>query len=241
MTFDPHLTDLVTIGLLVLLEGLLSADNALVLAILVLGLPREQQTRALRYGMLGAFGFRFLAILLAAYLMKVAWVKLAGGGYLIYLAWAHFFAHSDRETRTAVPKAKPAWGLSAFWATVVRVELVDIAFSVDSILVAVALSPKLWVIVTGGILGIVAMRLVAGQLISLIRRYPAIVDGAFIIIAWVGVKLLFEYAHQMHWIGWQIPKWLSLGLIVVIFAIAYLYARKHPAPPSAEDPKTDLV
>jgi len=233
------LSDLVTIGLLVLLEGLLSADNALVLAILVLGLPREQQTRALRYGMLGAFFFRFLAILLAAYLMQVAWVKLAGGGYLLYLAWAHFFSHHDRENRASVPKAKPAWGLSAFWATVVRVELVDIAFSVDSILVAVALSPKLWVIVTGGILGIIAMRLVAGQLISLIRRYPAIVDGAFIIIAWVGIKLLAEYAHQMHWVSWQIPKWLSLGLIVVIFAVAYLYARRHPGAP-AEDAGPDL-
>lgn len=231
---DIQVTDVITIGLLVLLEGLLSADNALVLAILVLGLPRHQQTRALRYGMAGAFVFRFLAILLASYLMRVAWVKLAGGAYLLYLAVDHFRGR-EAESGPKVPAAKPAWGLSAFWATVVRVELIDIAFSVDSILVAVALSPKLWVVVTGGILGIVAMRLVAGRLIGLIRRYPAIVDGAFVIIAWVGIKLLIEYAHDLDWIAWQIPKTLSLGLIGVIFLAAYLYARRQGPQDHAED------
>lgn len=229
MPVDVQFADLVTIGLLVLLEGLLSADNALVLAILVMGLPRDQQPLALRYGMLGAFFFRGLAVLLAAYLMRVAWVKLLGGAYLLYLAYAHFFRGDAGGDRHGAPPARPAFGLSAFWATVVRVELVDIAFSVDSILVAVALSPKLWVIVTGGILGIVAMRLVAGQLIALIRRYPAIVDGAFVIIAWVGIKLLLEYAHQKQWIAFQIPKTISLGLIVVIFVVAYVYARRQAA------------
>ena len=228
MPIDIQLADLVTIGMLVLLEGLLSADNALVLAILVLGLPREQQARALRYGIVGAFGFRIVAVLLAAVLMQMAWVKLVGGLYLAYLAYAHF-ARPRGDERKEVPKATEAFGLTAFWATVARVELVDLAFSVDSILVAVALSPKLWVVVTGGILGIIMMRLVAGRMIDLIRRYPALVDGAFLIIAWVAIKLVAEYAHNIHLVTWQIPKSLSLGLIAVIFAISYYYARRHPA------------
>lgn len=228
MPIDIQFTDVITIGMLILLEGLLSADNALVLAILVLGLPREQQARALRYGIAGAFFFRIVAILLASVLMRVAWVKLVGGLYLGYLAYAHF-ARPHGESRTDVPKATAAFGLTAFWATVARVELVDVAFSVDSILVAVALSPKLWVVVTGGLLGIVMMRLVAGRMIELIRRYPALVDGAFIIIMWVAIKLVVEYAHDIELIAWQIPKTLSLGLIAVIFTISYLYARRHPA------------
>jgi predicted tellurium resistance membrane protein TerC len=118
-------------------------------------------------------------------------------------------------------------GLSAFWATIVRVELVNLAFSVDSILVAVAMSPKVWVVMTGGILGIIAMRLVVGQLLALIQRYPALVDGAFIIIAWVAIKLLVEYAHQMGWIHWEIPKVLSFAVIFVIFGLSFVYARKH--------------
>jgi predicted tellurium resistance membrane protein TerC len=89
------------------------------------------------------------------------------------------------------------------------------------------MSPKLWVILTGGILGIVMMRLVIGQLLTLVQRYPALVDGAFVIIAWVGIKLLVEYAHNIGWTHFEIPKWLSLGLIVVIFAISYFYARRH--------------
>ena len=89
------------------------------------------------------------------------------------------------------------------------------------------MSPKLWVVMTGGILGIVAMRVVVGKLIALIKRYPALVDGAFIIIAWVGLKLLLEYAHQMHWIDWQVPTAWSLGGIAVIFVGAYLYARRQ--------------
>jgi predicted tellurium resistance membrane protein TerC len=84
------------------------------------------------------------------------------------------------------------------------------------------------VILTGGILGIIAMRLVIGRLLALIQRYPALVDGAFVIIAWVGIKLLLEFAHQAGFVHFLIPKWLSLGLIVVIFAIAFFYARRHP-------------
>jgi predicted tellurium resistance membrane protein TerC len=91
------------------------------------------------------------------------------------------------------------------------------------------------VVITGGILGIIAMRLVIGQLLVIVQRYPALVDGAFIIIAWVGFKLLVEYGHQLGWLHFVIPKWLSLGLIVVIFAIAYLIARKHPAKIDDED------
>ncbi len=224
--FDVHASDFVTIALLVALEGLLSADNAMVLAVLVLGLPRAQQQKALRYGILGAFVFRALATAGAAYMIQLLWVRLLGGLYLLYLPYQHFFG-GDAEGRRE-PKPATAWlGLSAFWATVVRVELTDIVFAIDSILVAVAMSNKLWVIITGGILGIIAMRLVIGQLLALVRRYPALVDGAFIIIAWVGIKLLLEYLHGLGWIHVEIPKWLSLGLIVVIFGVALFYARRQ--------------
>src|SRR4051812_23606051 len=224
---DVHLTDFLTIGLLVLLEGLLSADNALVLAILVLGLPRAEQRKALRYGIVGAFGFRILATLLAVHLLQVTWVKLIGALYLLYLTWSHFFRAGGTTERRAVRPARAAMGLSAFWATVVKVELTDIVFAVDSILVAVAMSPKTWVIISGGILGIIAMRLVIGQLLALVRRYPALVDGAFVIIGWVGLKLMIEYLHADGFIHFQVNKWISFGLIVVIFTVAYLYARKQ--------------
>jgi YkoY family integral membrane protein len=227
--FDLQAADFVTIGILIILEGLLSADNALVMAIMVLGLPRELQQKALRYGLVGGFAFRIIATLLAAYLMGVAWIKLAGGAYLAYLTWSHFSHRAQSGGASEPPKAKPGFGLNVFWATIVRVELMNLAFSIDSILVAVAMSRKLPVVLAGGILGIIAMRLVVGQLLELIRKYPAIVDGAFIIIGWVAIKLAAEYAHDAHWVSWQIPKWFSIGLIVVIFVTSYLYARRHAA------------
>ncbi len=222
-----HPSDFLTIALLVALEGLLSADNAMVLAILVLGLPKKRQRNALRYGIGGAFAFRTIATLLAVWLIKLGWVKLVGAAYLLYLSYRHFWGHEDAVHRRAVPPAKPWMGLDAFWGTVVKVELTDIVFAIDSILVGVAMSPKLWVILSGGILGIVMMRMVIGQLLAVIERYPPLVDGAFIIIAWVGVKLLIEYLHVEGYIRLVVPQWLSLGLIVVIFTLALLYARRE--------------
>jgi YkoY family integral membrane protein len=231
---DVQASDLITIGLLVLLEGLLYADNALVLAILVLGLPRRDQRKALRYGILGAFFFRIVATLLAVYLIAVSWVKLVGAGYLLYLSWKHFFGEAGVEERRGIRPAKPWMGLTAFWATVVKVELTDIVFAVDSILVAVAMSNKTWVIITGGILGIITMRMVIGQLLSLVRRYPALVDAAFIIIAWVGLKLLIEYLHVIGYIHFEVNKWASFGVIGAIFLVAYFYARKKGPVPDDE-------
>ena len=217
-------SDFVTIGLLIALEGLLSADNAMVLAVLVLGLPKAQQRKALRYGMVGAFVFRSIAILLAVYLIRLGWVKLFGAGYLLYLVYRHFWGGEEGSDRRTPPRARPWLGLTPFWSTVVKVELTDIVFAIDSILVAVAMSPKTWVILTGGVLGIVMMRMVIAQLLTLVERYPTLVDGAFVIIAWVGAKLLVEYLHTEGYIGFEIPKWLSLGLIVLIFGIALMYA-----------------
>jgi YkoY family integral membrane protein len=231
---DITAPDLFTIGLLVVLEGLLSADNALVMAIMVLGLPRREHKAALRYGLIGGFAFRIVATLLAVYLISIAWVKLAGGLYLLYLTYSHFFGEAEGGDRRRPPQAKPMLGLSAFWATVVRVEVINLAFSIDSILVAVAMSPKKWVVISGGILGIIAMRLVVGQLLRLVQRYPALVDGAFVIIAWVGVKLCIEYLHAAHYIPFEIPQWLSLGLIVVIFAVAFVYAKMQGPVPDEE-------
>jgi YkoY family integral membrane protein len=221
--------DLFTILVLVVLEGLLSADNAIVLALMVLGLPKAEQNKALKYGLIGAFAFRTAATLAAVYLIQLVVVKLIGAGYLLYLPYKHFSNPAEGDNRRAPPKATPWLGMTAFWATVVKVELTNLVFSIDSILAAVAMSPKKWVVLTGGILGIVAMRMVVGQVMALVERYPAIVDGAFIIIAWVGIKLLIEYLHTEGWMPFEVPQWLSLLLIVMIFIVSLLYARRHPS------------
>jgi YkoY family integral membrane protein len=239
---DVQFSDFITICLLVLLEGLLSADNALVLALMILGLPRRDQKKALRYGLVGAFAFRIAATLLATYLIRIEWVKLLGGLYLLYLAYQHFFRSGGSEHRGKPRPAQPWLGMSALWGTVVKVEMVNIAFSVDSILVAVAMSNKTWVVLAGGLLGIIAIRVVIGQLLAIVRKYPAIVDGAFIIIAWVGLKLLLEYLRAEGMIHFHINKWFSFGLIIVIFCASYFYARRlGPAPDADQDEAADKL
>jgi YkoY family integral membrane protein len=220
-------SDFLTVALLVALEGLLSADNAIVLAVLVLGLPKAQQRKALHYGIVGAFAFRSIATLLAVYLIKLGWVKLVGALYLLQLAYRHFGGDRSKEDRRTPPKARGWLGLTAFWATVVKVELNDLVFAVDSILVAVAMSSKIWVVLSGGILGIVMMRLVIGKLLSLVERYPTLVDAAFIIIAWVGLKLVLEFLQLEGYLSFELPQWFSLGLIVVIFLAALIHARRQ--------------
>ena len=239
---DITVSDLITVGLLVALEGLLSADNAMVLAVLVLGLPKREQRKALRYGIVGAFAFRVVAILLAVWLKEVQVVMLIGAAYLLYLPYDHFTGHEDAAARRKPKPARSFMGMSPFWSTVVKVELTDIVFAIDSILVAVALSDKTWVIITGGILGVIAMRLVIGQLLALVNRYPVLVDGAFVIIAWVGIKLVLEYLHSAGFIAWGVPKELSLGLIVVIFVIAFIMARREgPAEPDPLEEKAEEI
>jgi YkoY family integral membrane protein len=237
-------SDFLTIGLLVVLEALLSADNAMVLAILVLGLPRTEQRKALRYGIVGAFTFRIAATLLAVYLKNIQFVLVIGAAYLLWLPYNHFAGHSDSTDRRS-PRPAESWlGMNPFWSTVAKVELTDIVFAIDSILVAVALSNKTWVIVAGGLLGVIAMRAVIGQLLTLVNRYPTLVDGAFVIIAWVGVKLILEYLHAAGWTHFEIPKWISLGLIVVIFVVAVILARRRgpqDAPPMHDRAEEMLV
>src|SRR6185503_14093018 len=110
-------SDFLTVGLLVALEGVLSADNALVIAVMVLGLPHRQRQKALHYGLIGAFAFRVVATLLAVYLIQLAWVKLLGGLYLLYLSYSHFWSGESSESRRTPPEARPWIGMTAFWAT----------------------------------------------------------------------------------------------------------------------------
>ncbi len=93
MLFDQTFEygDLAIVGLLVILEGVLSIDNALVLGLLARRLPKHQQRSALMYGLIGAFVFRFIAIAVAQQLLQWRIVKLLGGGYLLFVALKHFF------------------------------------------------------------------------------------------------------------------------------------------------------
>ena len=202
------LTDFVSLGTLAILEGILSVDNSLVLAILVRALPKEQQKRALTYGIIGAFVFRLIALILAVHLIEFVIFKMIGGGYLVYLAMKHMFFFYKEDAHQARPKVA-----SNFWKTIVIVELTDIAFSIDSITTAVAMSNKLIVIWLGGIMGIIFLRFAASFFIRALEILPKLEDLAYQLIFFIGTKLLMEgfhieIAHSIFW--------LMMGVIIIL-------------------------
>ncbi|KGM44747.1 hypothetical protein P9D43_04980 [Neobacillus niacini] len=185
------------IGTLVILEGLLSADNALVLAVMVKHLPPEQRKRALFYGLLGAYIFRFIAIGIGVYLIKFTLVKVLGAAYLAWLAIKYFI--DKRKANQALESEEEEHGINqkgllirlfgTFWGTVAAVELMDIAFSVDSVLAAFGISNEVWVLLLGGMLGVLMMRGVAGVFLALIDRIPELETSAYILILLISAKM----------------------------------------------------
>lgn len=222
---------------LVILEGLLSADNALVLAVMVRHLPPHQQRRALRYGLWGAFGFRLIAVLLSAVLMRFWIFKVVGGLYLVYLSAAHFFGSdgSASDDGAAVKGRLRGWRRS-FWGTVVSVELADVAFSIDSILAAVGMAEslperyghgwKLAIVYTGGVLGIVTMRFVAGYFLLLLDRFSGLAVAAYLLVAWIGAKLIVGGLHAGGQIDGEIPAWLFWSGMLAIAVAGFLIRTK---------------
>jgi YkoY family integral membrane protein len=291
--FGQHVEahDLALVGLLIVLEGVLSVDNALVLGLLAKRLPKHQQGKALTYGLVGAFVFRFIAIALATYLMRWWFVKLLGGGYLVYVSIKHFlFEHDEEpeervavregqpvlldaggqplarerqeqeiEERSPLPatlgQPKPVWRQAAkFWPTVAVIELTDIAFAIDSILAAIALvgspppghdlealHPKMWVVFTGGMLGVVLMRFAAVVFIKLLDRFPRFEMSAYLLVLVIGFKLLGDWYFNARPEGagseWHPPLdfhsphswafWVFWGLMIACFLLGFLPQKKH--------------
>lgn len=190
---------------LIVIESLLSVDNAAVLATMVLDLPKEQRSKALRYGIIGAYVFRGVCLLLAAWLVKIWWLKPLGGIYLLYLAFSYFkgkAAGGDKEEEESVNKEqnwfyKVTVGIiGPFWATVALVEVMDLAFSIDNVFAAVAFTDHLFLIYTGVFIGILAMRFVAQAFVKLMEKYTFLEAIAFIVIGVLGIKLTSSlYTH----------------------------------------------
>ncbi|WP_163537525.1 TerC family protein [Gracilibacillus sp. YIM 98692] len=229
-----------TLLILIALEGLLSADNALVLAVIAKHLPEDQKKRAINYGIIGAFIFRFGAIFAISFLANVWQVQAIGAAYLIYLGLKHiigtyFGSKEDTEEEGEVPKGK------GFWPTVAKIGVADLAFAIDSILAAVALaialpeSPlpsfggmdgaKFGVIVIAAIAGLVLIKFAATWFVKLLQVRPGLETVAYLIVGWVGVKLAvitlshkhvgFLDEHFPHSLGWSITFWSVLLLTAV--------------------------
>lgn len=191
---------------IILLEVILSFDNAAVLATMVKDLSPENQSKALKYGILGAYLFRGIALLLVEQILQIWWLKPIGGLYLIWMSLQHFCFNSKQTAETETQETKKSFFykytvgiLGVFWSTVLAVEFMDIVFSIDNIFAVVAYSDNIILICIGVFIGILAMRYVAKYFVVLIEKYPFLEKSAFIVIAILGVKLCFSVlVHFNH-------------------------------------------
>lgn len=196
-------SSLLIIGNLILIESLLSVDNAAVLATMVMELPVADRRRALKYGIFGAYLFRGLCLVFATYLVKIWWLKALGGLYLVYLAldWLRKKRNKEKTEEHLNKDTNAVYKfvvrrLGTFWATVISVELMDLVFSLDNVFAAVAFSKNIIIILTGVFIGILAMRFVAQGFVKLMHHYPFLEGCAFIVIGILGVKLaLSVFVH----------------------------------------------
>jgi tellurite resistance protein TerC len=203
------------VGSLVILEGLLSVDNALVLAAMVKHLPERQSKQALKAGLLGAYIGRGLMLVCASFILKNPWLKILGGAYLIYLMVSNLGQAEEGESEE---EAKPSKG--GFWSTVLAVELADLAFSVDNVAAAVAMSDKLWAVLTGVAIGILAMRFVAGIFVNLIHKFPVLEQIAYVLVGYIGILLVLE--EQGIYSTDEATKFIS---IIAIIATGMAYSQ----------------
>jgi YkoY family integral membrane protein len=225
---DNPLGALAIVGNLVIIESLLSVDNAAVLATMVGDLPREQRKKALRYGIFGAYVFRGVCLLFASFLINFWFLKPLGGLYLLYLVWDHFRAspaegdeHVEKEKSWLYKRTLGLFG--KFWATVALIELMDLAFSIDNVFAVVAFTDNLILVVAGVFIGILAMRLVAQAFVLLMGKYPFLETAAFVVIGILGLKLLlslFEHFQPAHpFTSFLTSETTDVGLTVLTVAV----------------------
>lgn len=231
------LQSLLLIFTVIVLEVILSVDNAAVLATMVKDLPPATQKKALSYGIIGAYVFRGVALIFASILVDIWWLKPIGGLYLMWMCFSYFKGKStettDDDLHTEADKSliyKWTVGMfGVFWSTVIAVEFMDIVFSIDNIFAVVAMSNNIVLICFGVFVGILAMRFVAQKFVVLMEKFPVMETSAFIVIGLLGIKLctsiIVHFFPSFKWIESEsTDMWVS-ALTVLVFFVPVLWQR----------------
>ena len=198
------------LGVLILLEAILSADNAIALAAIVRSLPDPKQEEwALRYGLIGAFALRVLLIFTATWVIKYWQFELAGSLYLLWLS-GKFFLQKSQEDHDAKHPVRMA---DKLWQVVALVSLTDLAFSLVSVTAAVAVAQETWLVLIGGVAGIITLRFLAGLFIKWLSEYTNLEAAGYLIVLLVGLRLFIKVFSD----SLVPPEWLMLSCIGLIF------------------------
>ena len=236
IVLDPVSAIAITLNLVVI-ESVLSVDNAAVLATMVHALPDKQRNKALNYGLAGAYAFRCLALFFAGQLIRLWWLKPLGGIYLLYLFTTHFFRTSEQQDAAPATFSWPMLenAIGKFWTAILMIEFMDLAFSLDNIFAAVAFTPNMLLVFFGVLIGIIAVRFVAGWFTILMARFTLLEPTAYVIIGILGLKLTLSifkiipgFQPLNDFLESKIADYSTAAITLSIFFSALVYNRYKP-------------
>lgn len=195
--------------ILVFLEAVLSADNAIALAAIAQGLEdKKREGQALNIGLVFAYILRITLLLTATWVQKFWQFELLGAGYLLWLVFQHFSSQEDESNHHHGPR------FNSLWQAIPVIALTDLAFSLDSVTTAIAVSQETWLVITGTTIGIVTLRFMAGLFIRWLDEYENLADAGYITVAFVGLRLLLKVINN----DLVPPEWLVVTAIGIILA-----------------------
>ncbi|MBU6229627.1 MAG: DUF475 domain-containing protein [Cyanobacteria bacterium REEB459] len=215
---------LLLLPVLIALEAILSADNAIALAAISQGLDGEDlQKQALNIGLVVAFILRMALILTAGWVLQFWQFEVLGAAYLLWLSFNHFTTATETNQHH---RHGPSF--KKLWQAIPIIAFTDLAFSLDSVTTALALSKQVVVILLGGAIGVLTLRFMAGLFIRWLEEFEHLEDAGFITVAFVGLRLLIRVIND----SLVPPEWLMVSFIAVVFAWGFS-ARVIPQPESA--------
>ena len=219
----------VVVLILIALEAVLSADNAIALASLVQGLEDiELERRALNFGIIAAFIMRMILIFTATWVIQFWQFELLGAAYLLWLAIDYFLSNESEDHHHHGPR------FTSLWQAIPMIAITDLAFSLDSVTTAIALADQRWLVITGGIMGIVLLRFMAELFIRWINEYTHLQDAGYLTVAVVGLRLLLKVIND-HLVP---PQWMMITVIGTIFL--WGFSKRNPTDQTLE-PVTESV
>ena len=203
---------LTLLPILIILELLLSADNAIALASLTKSLDSPaSRSKALNIGITISLLFRILLILLSNILLEFIIIRIFAGLYLIYLFISNVFLNDKSENKHS--KRLQTNNDFTFIKVVALLSLTDLAFSIDSITTAVAISDQYILIVFGATIGVLALRFTSGIFLKLLEKYVRLETAGYVAILIVGIKLLLNTIIQES----SLPDYYFYILILTAF------------------------
>ena len=194
--------------ILIALEAVLSADNAIALAAIAQGLEDSKlQRHALNIGLLAAYILRVILILTATWVVHFWQFELLGAAYLLWLVFNYFSSSEDNKQH------HHSLGFKSLWQAIPMIAVTDLAFSLDSVTTAIAISDKIWLIITGGTIGVITLRFLAELFIRWLDEFTHLEDAGFITVGFVGIRLLLKVI-QPEFIP---PEWFMVATIILVF------------------------